>query len=465
MMRLIRSSSTRAPIGRRTSIRRRARKDEHGQILVLFVLAIVVIMGLAAMAIDVGVLRNANQNLWNALDAGALAGAMELPDNAADADTIARQYAEDNYPGGLPDSVQLGFRCVIGSVGGAPRSSDVPGVCDPGPAPVWSCNATVCAAVCVPGASTSCNTIVLDGTATVPYVFGRAVGVETGTTQPVVSAACKGPCGTKPAAPVDLVVVVDRTSSMSGVDTDNARVAADAVRKLYNPAEQWMGFGMLGPSDPSPTCVTRPDTVIGTASLPGDLDRWIPIGMTGIGAPNNANYAATGSDMAVAINCYTNSSVGTDLTDPIPAAAWELMNNGRPATEVTKGIILMSDGQPNNSTTPDPTEEKYCAQSFASAQAAKAQGIELFTIGFGLDGSFNIDCPDTAGPYSGKKARTLLADMATSSVDNGCPGTSNDDGDHFFCVPKTAGASTNLANLFRQAANQLVGGTKLISLP
>lgn len=442
----------------------RRRDDEQGQILVLFVLAIVVIMGLAAMAIDVGVLRNANQNLWNAFDAGALAGAPMLPGDPVKAEELARQYAEANYPGGLPDDVEVGFRCVVGSVGGAPRASDIPAICDPGPSPVWSCNATICTAICVPGLGNSCNAIVLDGAATVPYVFGRAVGVDTGTTQQVISAACSGPCGTKPAEPVDLVVVVDRTSSMTGVDTVNARAAADAVRRLYNPAEQWMGFGMLGPSEDSGGCVTFPDSDIGTASFPSDLRRWIPIGLTGIGAPINGNYAASGSAMAQAIGCYTNSSVGTDLTDPIPAAAWELMTNGR-GDGATQGIILMSDGQPNNSTSADP-EERYCAQSFAAATAAKAQDIEIFTIGFGLDGANNIDCPDQSGAWQGKKATALLAAMATdSSDDNGCPGTENDDLDHFFCLPKSTGANANLANLFKQAASQLVGGTKLIQLP
>lgn len=439
------------------------RNDEGGQILVLFTLAIVVIMGLAAMAIDVGVLRNANQNLWNALDAGTLAGARDLPLDPAAAEAAALAYADANFPGGLPANVTSSFRCIVASVGGLPRASDIPGVCDPGPAPVWTCNASICAAVCVPGPSTSCNAVVLEGTATVQYGFGRAVGVDSGTTQVVQSAACKGPCGTKPAEPVDLVVVVDRTSSMTGVDTVNARSASDAVRRQYNPAEQWMAFGMLGPSDPGAGCITRPDNDIGTAILPGDLRRWIPIGLTGIGAPTNANYAAGGSAMAQAIGCYTNSSVGTDLSDPIPAAAYELINNGR-GDEVTKGIILMSDGQPNNSTTPDP-DDNYCKQSYDAAVAAKAQDIELFTIGFGLDGANNILCPDQSGPYQGVRSRQLLADMATDSVDGGCPGTSNDDGDHFFCVPKSSGASANLANLFKQAANQLVGGTRLIQLP
>jgi hypothetical protein len=410
----------------------------------------------------VGVLRNANQNLWNALDAGALAGASQLPADASNASAIALQYADDNYPGGLPPGVTVGYRCVIGSSGGAPRLSDVPAVCDPGAGAVWTCSATICTAVCIPAKGDTCNTIVLESAATVPYNFGPAVGVETGTTQTVLSAACKGPCGAKPSEPVDLVMVVDRTSSMNGVDTTNARNAADSVRKAYNPAEQWIGLAMLGPSKASPSCITKPDTTIGTAAYPADLDRWVPVGLTGAGSPNEQSYSSSTSALAQAISCYTNSSTGTDLSDPITAAAYELIQHGRAG--VPKGILLMSDGQPNNSTTSGPN---YCAQSDAAATAAKSSGIEIFTIGFGLDGSNNINCPDTAAPWSGRKATSLLASMATQSSldDNGCPGTENDDLDHFFCLPKSAGASTKLSELFKQAANALVGGTKLIQLP
>ena len=51
--------------------------------------------------------------------------------------------------------------------------------------------------------------------------------------------------------------------------------------------------------------------------------------------------------------------------------------------------------------------------------------------------------------------------------DDGCSvgGVENDDGDHFFCIPKSPGASANLADLFKQAVNQLIGGTKLVQLP
>src|SRR4249920_788032 len=100
---------------------KRRRSGERGQIMILFVLVLIVIMAFAALVIDVGVLRNANQNLWNALDAGALAGAQELPADASNARTIALDFADRNYPGGLPPGVTVGFRCIIGSASGAPR--------------------------------------------------------------------------------------------------------------------------------------------------------------------------------------------------------------------------------------------------------------------------------------------------------------------------------------------------------
>ncbi len=312
------------------SDRRERRRREQGQILVLFTLVLVVILAFTALVIDVGVLRNANQNLWNAYDAGALAGASQLPGDPGEASALARQFANANYPGGLPSGTpSISYRCLIGSVGGFPRLADVPAVCDPGPGVTWSCNATICVAPCDPSAGDTCNTIVLDGTTTVPYHFGPAAGILSGTTKIVTSAACKGPCGAKPSTPVDLVLVVDRTGSMSGVDTANAKNAAQAVRKTYNPAEQWMAFGMLGPSQTGAPCITQPAGSIGTANLPGDLRRWVPIGLTGLGAPINGNYAATGSAMDQAINCYTNSGTGTDLSDPVTAAAWELNHSPR----------------------------------------------------------------------------------------------------------------------------------------
>ncbi|MGH2408295.1 MAG: VWA domain-containing protein [Candidatus Limnocylindrales bacterium] len=452
------------------------KRRERGQILVLFVLVLVAVMGAAALVIDVGILRTTNARLQNAFDAGALAGSALLPDDPNGASALAYQFALRNYPDLTPADVTVTFRCVIGGLSGAPRASDVQaGVCNPGLNHAFTCNVTGCQnagsppvnweADCVPAEGNKCNTIVLTGKVNVAYHFGPAVGVDSGSTQLVTAVGCTGLCGQKPTNPIDLVIIVDRSGSMSGVDATNARTATDSVRKSYDPAEQWIGLSLLGPSQTTAGCQSwHSNANPGTAAFPADLRRWVPIGLSGDSpAPNVDAYTTDPlSPLAHAIACFdVNGS--TDLSDPIYAAIFELTNYGR--ANATKGIIMMTDGQPNQSVAA-PVGNNYCAEASQAATTAKNAGIEFFTIGFGLDGGNNATCDDSTGAWHGLQARTLLASMATQpSVDGGCEGTSNTDGDHFFCVPKTAGISGNLTTQFQRAASALAGGTKLIKLP
>jgi hypothetical protein len=141
-------------------------------------------------------------------------------------------------------------------------------------------------------------------------------------------------------------------------------------------------------------------------------------------------------------------------------ATYELETYARP--EAQKAILLLSDGQPNRSTT---STQDYCLESAQAAVAAKAKGIEIFTVGFGLNGANDMACPDTsASPWRGRMATDLLASMATDSIkDGGCPGTENGDGDHYYCLPKTAGASTDLSDVFQKAVDSLTGHSRLVN--
>ena len=156
----------------------------------------------------------------------------------------------------------------------------------------------------------------------------------------------QGPCGQSPLTPVDVVLVMDRTQSMSGVDTSNATTAANSLVSIYNPANQWLGFSLLGASTTKSGCQSSPASSAPTSTTyPGTgnslLRAWVPVGLSGTGSTVDTDY----SSVTAAINCYTNSSTGTDLADPIYAATYELTHNGR--TGVRKGIILETDGQPN----------------------------------------------------------------------------------------------------------------------
>ena len=63
--------------------------SDSGQALIWFALSLVVLLGIAALAIDVGRLYGERRRMQNAADAAALAGAHELCQGRSDADAIA----------------------------------------------------------------------------------------------------------------------------------------------------------------------------------------------------------------------------------------------------------------------------------------------------------------------------------------------------------------------------------------
>lgn len=71
-------------------------RGESGQGLVVGTLVMVMILGFAAMTVDVGLFLHEKRELQNAADAAALAGVQELPFSAADAEFIAQEWAENN---------------------------------------------------------------------------------------------------------------------------------------------------------------------------------------------------------------------------------------------------------------------------------------------------------------------------------------------------------------------------------
>ncbi|MEN6328102.1 MAG: TadE/TadG family type IV pilus assembly protein [Syntrophomonas sp.] len=70
--------------------------DQKGASTVLVCLAMVVLLGMAALAVDVGVLFANRIKMANATDAAVLAGVRELPANPSGAVNVASQYAGIN---------------------------------------------------------------------------------------------------------------------------------------------------------------------------------------------------------------------------------------------------------------------------------------------------------------------------------------------------------------------------------
>ena len=477
--------------------RRRRGDSEHGQIVVLFALVLVVILAFAALVIDVGVLRNNRQILVNTMDAAALAGGTMLPVDGSAAPTGASpgsQYnltnalidrtVQANYPGGLAlgAGYTIEYKCLIGATAaGQPRLSDLPRVCDISKSLHRSALASdfrgagpTRVAPCHPELGDLCNAVVVTGNATTRYALAPVVGVANGNTGSVVSAACNGPCGKPPQVPVDVVLIMDRTLSMSAQDIADIQTGADALLSVFDPSLQRVALGLIGPSVPGkgtcPSGSTSPlkrqgspaNQVYGIGqspagnvdffNYPADLTKWIPVGFSGVDSTNpsvtfNEAYSAggttnTNSTIWKAISCIYSYTTGTNLDTPVSMAQKYLENYGRPG--VKKAIILETDGTPQAG---DGSAHYTCNASNNTATTAKAAGVEIFTIGFGITGA---TCPTRSGggnrnanettAWSGKPVSTLLASMASPDL--------TPDEQHWFDAPDSA----TLIDAFRQAA-------------
>ena len=83
-------------------------KKENGQSLIMVALLMVILLGFAALAIDVGMLSLTKAELQISADAAALAGSQELPGKPDLAKTVAQNYVSANGKSGDTATVTIG---------------------------------------------------------------------------------------------------------------------------------------------------------------------------------------------------------------------------------------------------------------------------------------------------------------------------------------------------------------------
>lgn len=95
-------------------------RSEDGQVLALTALFVTVLLGMAALVIDVGAWFRESRRLQAVADAAALAGAQALPGDPAAAIELARAYAAKNNGSVTPGDVSLVDRTTIAVRASAP---------------------------------------------------------------------------------------------------------------------------------------------------------------------------------------------------------------------------------------------------------------------------------------------------------------------------------------------------------
>lgn len=391
---------------------------EQGQALVLFTMLLAVFVILMVLVIDGGFFMAKRREAQNVVDAAALAGAQELPDDPLAAEQIARDYAALN---GYEGELVVSFQCT----------STLTQFCSPG--------------------QNKYDTIIVQADTTAPVFFGPILNIlgsgdscwTEGCTTRLEAGACRGACGSV-GSPVDVVMAIDHTGSMRDVELQNAKDGAKQLMTTFDASIHRIGLAVTPPihaNDPCDTVETWNDS---------DLE-WLPVPITD-NYQSSPNVLDTSSPLVSEMNCLDLAGGGsdvpgphTDLAEPIRAATNELLANGR--DDVTKGIVLLTDGAANVYGDPAAAAAAGalgpCDYAYKMATQAKSYGFEVYTIGYGVDE--NCTREQNNSPWYNRSANELLRLMAT-------------DDDHFYNQPRTA----DLDPVFKAIGAQLAGGSKLV---
>ncbi len=98
-----------------SSIGKRLRRSQDGRVVLLAAMMIVVLIGFAALVVDIGMVATANSELQNAMDSAALAGASKLLEGDYDqARALAIEYAARNTILGQPLTLDPNNGVVFG---------------------------------------------------------------------------------------------------------------------------------------------------------------------------------------------------------------------------------------------------------------------------------------------------------------------------------------------------------------
>jgi hypothetical protein len=327
--------------------------DQRGQVMpLLLVGALVVAIGFAAFAIDVGNAYFAKRQLQASADAAALSGAQLLPD-VGSAVATAQQFGSGgkNQPHGL-DGVQIDIstKCL----------KSVPGC-------------------------TSANAVVVRETATLPTKFAKLLGIGSFSIH-ATSTACS-PCGQKP---LDVMLVLDRTGSMctdsaghpdpACTDLNNARDGMKTFLGLMDPQLDHVGLAVLPPAS----------SASGRCDAPS-ASNYDSRGSPYVIVPLSDDYLVDGqlnpsSDLVQTIDCVKGGG-STSYATALEQAQGELNQHGR--SGVQKVIVFLSDGAANTGPGYYPEDSPYrrtpCHQGEASAQTIAAGGTTVFSIGYDLE--------------------------------------------------------------------------------
>ncbi len=337
-------------------------QEERGQVIVLVVLMLIVLLGMAALVIDVGYAYYASRTLQGSADAAALAAAQELPD-AARATAVAHQFSSSD--GGKNEHFDINdvtttvtTKCVA-SLGG----------CNP------------------------VNAVVVLESAPTKTFFAGLLGIDTFTIKARATASMRGG---KP-KPAHVIIIFDRTNSMNqpctagGTKVTCARNGINAFLNQMDPNYDKVGLLAFPPGAGGSPCTFTPKSTDGPTT---DYDRY-PNGYLQVGLSTDYKTSATSplnptSLLVSTVGCIRANGT-TATSQAIDKAQQTLAANHDP--EAQDVIIFFTDGEANygactiastqvctNNTSP--TRTRPCQSAVNAADNAALTGTWVYGIAY-----------------------------------------------------------------------------------
>ena len=336
---------------------------EAGQTLPIVVGFMVCLLLMCGAVIDLGNAYRVRQALRASTDAAATAAADNLPDPTAAA-AAAHAYGSESsgknrIPGTSNATLTVTSDCAV--------------------------NANFCNPV---------NTVHVQQSVDTPTYFLGMIGI--GSIKATAKSDACSPCG---GLPLDVVIVLDRTGSMSGSKLQNAKDGVTSFMQSMDPAVNNVGLVILPPiASGSNACAT------GSTSDYDDPNAKyvaVPLGnsyATSLGQLNNA------SPLMSTLNCV-KAGGGTAYANALDAAQAELNARGRVGTQ--KVIIILSDGAANTGpsylATTSPYRTNPCGKAVSIATASKAAKVIMYSIAYDTGGAGNDYCYAAQGAKVGNK--------------------------------------------------------------
>ena len=391
-------------------VHRRSSRDS-GQVMVIFIVMLVVLIGATAFAIDIGRVVYAQRELQNSTDAAALAGAQDLPNNTAT--TTARTYS------GLSGSLN--------------SRNDLPGVSMVSGYPRLNCLTSTGIPCKAPA---NANAVVVKQTVAVPMYFARVLGFTSMRLTATSTASAKGGIP----QPLNVVLVLDTTASMNNPCSATVTGVAHPTRLDCAKAGVRALLTALWPCERSMTScgpvtggnVSNPIDMVGLMVFPGlTSTSYVSHEFDCASNLSSSNMAAYGSSPVYSImplssdyrtsdtgplngansnlvravdwgdgnSCGSSSygaespgGRGTYYAEALQGAQATLGANSRAGAQNV--IVFLSDGDANasGSDISSGLRNNQCHQAITAAQSATGASTWVYSIAYGASTSSTGSC-------------------------------------------------------------------------